>query len=35
MQKQADLLRWERLIEMGVVSSAGDEIYDWQSVEIS
>ena len=35
MQEQAGLLRWERLIEMGVVSSEGDEIYDWQSVETS
>lgn len=30
MQQEADLKRWERLVELGVVSTEGDEIYDWE-----
>ena len=30
MQQDADIKRWERLMELGVVSTEGDEIYDWE-----
>ncbi len=30
MQQEADMKRWERLVELGVVSTEGDEIYDWE-----
>ena len=33
MQQQADLKRWERLVELGVVSTEGDEIYDWEEIQ--
>ena len=33
MQHEADQKRWERLVELGVVSTEGDDIFDWEDVD--
>ena len=33
LQKADNDRRWERMVELGVISTEGDPIYDWEEVE--
>lgn len=31
---EADQVRWEKLLELGVITTEGTEIYDWEEVDL-
>lgn len=33
VERQADQIRWDRLIEMGVIQNPDSEIYEWDEVD--